>query len=376
MTRIDPSRMAEATRLTRAGRLGEATALIQQMLSGKQAPSAPSDGWAGPTLDLRAEPEPEARPRSKRAPGPPPGSERVPEPSPAPADTGRRLPGAWTTHTYANPFGRRSYKLYLPERRAGVALPLVVMLHGCTQKPDDFARGTRLNGLGEQLGFIVAYPGQTRTANPTRCWNWFRPTDQERERGELSLIAGITRAVIAEHGVDPARVYVAGLSAGGAAAALMARAYPDLCAAVGVHSGVAPGAASDVASALAAMRAPEGRQDIGEGGPVVPTIVFHGTADKTVNPANADAVVRHALGSARGLERVTERGRCDGGYSYRVTRHRDGDARTLVEDWRIDGLGHAWSGGDRKGSFTDPQGPDASRIMLDFFLRQRLGRAG
>lgn len=373
MTRIDPSRMAEATRLTRAGRLGEATAFIQKMLGGKLAPSAPSDGWAGPTLDLRAEPVAEAGRQSARTQAPQPESKRDPEPSPAPkADTGGRLPGVWATQTYANPFGRRSYKLYLPERRAGVALPLVVMLHGCTQKPDDFAKGTRLNGLAEQLGCIVAYPGQTRTANPTRCWNWFRPTDQERERGEPSLIAGIARAVIAEHGVDPARVYVAGLSAGGAAAALMARAYPDLFAAVGVHSGIAPGAASDVASALAAMRGAEAGRVVGCFCQV-PTIVFHGTADKTVNPANADAVVRHALGGVRGLERVVEQGRVDGGYGYRVTRHRNGDARTLVEDWRIDGLGHAWSGGDRKGSFTDPQGPDASRIMLEFFLRQRLG---
>ncbi len=351
MTHIDPARMAEATRLTRAGRLAEATALIQDMLGGKAA--TPGDAWSGPTLDLRAEP--------------------VGEPASEATDR-RRLPGSWTAHSYTNPFGRRPYKLYLPERPAGEALPLLVMLHGCTQDPDDFATGTGMNALADRLGCIVAYPGQTRAANPSRCWNWFRPTDQERERGEPSLIAGIVRQVMAGHAVDQARVYVAGLSAGAAKAALMARAYPDLFAAVGMHSGLAPGAATDVASAMAAMRAPEPGPAAGAGGPLVPTIVFHGTADQTVHPGNADRVVRHALGGAAGLEREVEPGRTAAGHGYRTTRYRGGDGRVMVEDWRIEGLGHAWSGGDRAGSFTDPRGPDASRIMLEFFLRQRLGR--
>lgn len=361
---IDQRGMAEATRLTRAGRVHEATALIQRLIRGEAVPpgrgeaTPTADDWSGPTLDLTPEVEPQPAAEVDRRDG-----------------GGAGWPGAWLDGVYENPFGRRPYKLYVPAARPAAALPLVVMLHGCTQDPDDFAIGTNMNRQAEAAGLLVVYPGQVTSANRAKCWNWFQPTDQEREQGEPSLIAGIARAVLARHGGDPARVYVAGLSAGGAKAAIMARAYPDLFAAVGVHSGLPAGSAEGVPSAFAAMRRPNGgaRRD---GESFVPTIVFHGARDRTVHPGNAEAIMRAALAAAGPLTAEREVGRVSGGHGYRRTRHTAPDGATLVEDWRIDGLGHAWSGGDPRGSYTDPRGPDASAAMLDFFRRQRLGPAG
>ncbi len=266
--------------------------------------------------------------------------------------------------------GARPYKLYVPASLAGRdgPAPLVVMLHGCTQSPDDFAAGTRMNEAAEAHGCLVAYPGQVAAANQSKCWNWFNAGDQGRG-GEPALIAGITRAVMARYPVDPARVYVAGLSAGGAAAAIMGEAYPELYAAIGVHSGLACGAARDMPSAFAAMR--QGAAGA-PGHGAVPAIVFHGDRDTTVHPRNADAVIEQRTpGSARldGAFRTrAEAGQVPGGHAWERTVHSNAAGEPVLEQWRVHGAGHAWSGGSPAGSYTDPLGPDATGEMLRFFL--------
>ena len=266
--------------------------------------------------------------------------------------------------------GSLGYKLYVPRGAAGRAVPLVVMLHGCTQSPDDFAAGTRMNEVADEEGFLVAYPRQTRGANAQGCWNWFDAKDQARDRGEPALVAGMTREILRDAAADASRVYVAGLSAGGAAAAVLAQCYPDLYAALGVHSGLAAGAARDMPSAFAAMRG-GGRAAAGR---AVPTIVFHGDADNTVHPSNADQVVGQARGGASLAPSVT-RGRSEGGIGYTRTEEVDAAGVPMAEHWRLQGAGHAWSGGSASGSYTEPRGPDASRAMLRFFLRHRLAAA-
>jgi poly(hydroxyalkanoate) depolymerase family esterase len=246
------------------------------------------------------------------------------------------------------------------------------MLHGCTQSADDFAAGTRMNFAAEEQDCFVAYPEQAITANSSKCWNWFNEGDQQRGRGEPALIAGITRQIMADYNIDARRIYIAGLSAGGAAAAVVAEAYPELYAAVGVHSGLACGVARDLPSAFAAMQgrhpAP-GPRPAGQSGKVVhlPTIVFHGDRDATVHPRNGVEVSTRARGGGN-LEMQVEHGSAAAGHTYTRSTQRDASGRALIEDWVIHGAGHAWSGGSSSGSFTDPKGPDATKEMLRFFL--------
>jgi poly(hydroxyalkanoate) depolymerase family esterase len=226
-----------------------------------------------------------------------------------------------------------------------------------------------MNNLAEEHGFLVAYPEQTLRANIRQCWNWFRPQDQRRGEGEPSLLAGITEEIIRRHGVDPKRVYIAGLSAGGAAAAIMGDVYPDLYAGVGVHSGLPSAAAKDLASAFDAMRL--GAKVQKPSAQLVPTIIFHGEKDMIVNHSNGEAVAAKAVGSASGLRREAEQGRTTGGRNYVRTFYADETGRTLCEYWRIRESGHAWSGGSPKASHTDPHGPDASREMVRFFFQHK-----
>src|SRR5260370_12525202 len=121
--------------------------------------------------------------------------------------------GQFIEATYSNPAGTRAYKLYIPSGYHGQALPLIVMLHGCTQSPDDFAAGTRMNLIAEEHACLVVYPAQSSEANAAKCWNWFRPSHQRRNQGEPSLIAGITRQVMHDYPVDPQRVHIGELSA-------------------------------------------------------------------------------------------------------------------------------------------------------------------
>jgi poly(hydroxyalkanoate) depolymerase family esterase len=278
----------------------------------------------------------------------------------------RATPGQFIEAQYTGEAGARPYKLYIPTRPMRPAAPLIVMLHGCTQSPDDFAAGTHMNAAAEAAGCFVAYPGQIASANSSRCWNWFNTSDQSRGAGEPALIAGITREVMARHPIDPRRVYVAGLSAGGAAAAIMGVNYPEMYAAIGVHSGLACGSAHDMASAFAAMR--QGVDTLhARTGATVPAIVFHGDRDTTVHPSNADAVIRQVAPEGRLHQAVTE-GQASGGHAWKRTVFTDEGGRDVMEQWVVEGAGHAWQGGDKAGSFTDPRGPDATAEMLRFFL--------
>lgn len=408
-----PDSMLEATRLTRAGRLAEATALLQRLLRGDAIP----DRAGGATMESAGAPAgrstrlidvtPHAVEATDRQLSSPMGQEtrtgfrspgimhvagpHMPEALRSLLERVKRvgsglgLPGLgkpfavptpdivpdggqFLARSYSNHAGNRAYKLYIPSSYHGQALPLIIMLHGCTQSPDDFAAGTRMNAIAEQRTCLVAYPEQPAAANASKCWNWFRPSDQQRGHGEPSLIAGITGQIMRDYSVDPQRIYIAGLSAGGAAAAIMGMTYPDLYAAVGVHSGLACGIASDLPSAFAAMRQGAGGMPMAEGrGPIIPTIVFHGDHDTTVHPRNGDHIIAQSK-ITTSLQTDMHHGRVSGGHAYTRTVHADACGRVIFEQWDIHGAGHAWSGGSPSGTYTDPRGPDAAREMLRFFL--------
>ena len=284
-----------------------------------------------------------------------------PQDTPAPDHGGRFL-----SKSFSNEAGTRPYKVYVPASYRGEPVPMVVMLHGCSQSPDDFAAGTGMNDAAERSGCLVVYPGQTAQAQPQKCWKWFSAGDQQRGSGEPSLIAGITRQVMQDYAVDPRRVFVAGLSAGGAAAAIMGAAYPELYAAIGVHSGLACGAARDLPTALAVMKRGGDGVRAAAGGRIVPAIVFHGERDTTVSPLNGDDVISQSTRGA-GLRRAVLPRRVEGGRDCTRTNFTDAAGRVVTEQWLIHGAGHAWSGGRAAGSFTDPSGPDATAEMLRFF---------
>ncbi len=379
--------MARATDLTRAGKLDEATALIQSLLQPNATPEGPTvtgDNTAIEGTFTRlgdADPAPPKEPPASSTARTVTGKARkgLGDTLRGLAAGGMPLHDAWASTavalpdgaqflslTHSGPQGSRDYRLYVPATQPEGPMPLIVMLHGCTQTPEDFAIGTGMNALAEEFGCLVAWPAQPSGANAQKCWNWFRPEDQGRDRGEPALIAGIVHDILREHPADDTRVYAAGLSAGGAAAAILGAVYPEIFAAVGVHSGLPVGSARDMPSAFAAMRSGA----IGRGRHVsVPTIVFHGTADTTVHPGNGDAVLAQALQEKPGLTCGLVSGTSGGGRSFRKTRHDDADGRSFAELWEIDGAGHAWSGGHSGGSYTDPKGPEASREMLRFFLQ-------
>jgi poly(hydroxyalkanoate) depolymerase family esterase len=377
--------MRKASELTRRQNVAEATQAIQRALSGGGVAKAQDAAAASLGLPRNATAilESAALVRKSLAKAFEQLRDAEPislDPEPEQSTPARKAPAeptraAFLTRAFDSDAGSRDYKIYVPGYAGGGKRPLILMLHGCTQDPDDFALGTGMNLLAQEQRFIVAYPKQSKRANPSGCWNWFNAGDQLRDTGEPAIIAGMTQSIIAEFDIDPKRVYIAGLSAGGAMAAIMGATYPELYRSAGIHSGLAYRSATDMPSAFAAMR--------GHAGPAanthrashrhsakgrVRTIVFHGDADPTVHPSNAETIVAAARAGLKGATQQTHHGRSAGGRAYARTVISDSSGAPHVEYWAIEGLGHAWSGGSLEGSYTDPKGPDASREMLRFFL--------
>jgi poly(hydroxyalkanoate) depolymerase family esterase len=369
----------KALELTKSGRLQEALAALQGLgggAAGAWQPNGPNGSYI-PDIGRKYIPPAVSRiidtwgPRGLAAP---PGTPQTAEPRPA-AAAAAALGGEVRHLAHTTSAGSRAYDLYIPTGYAGLPVPLILMLHGGTQTATDFAAGTRMSQLAEEHTFLVAYPEQSQAVSQGRYWSWFKRGDQVRGAGEPSIIAGITTEIMRNLSVDPSRVYVAGLSAGGAMAAVMAATYPDLYAAVGVHSGLAYGSAHDVGSAFAAMKNGGSPRPAG----VVPLIVFHGDSDTIVAPVNAEQIVASRLQTAavRGAALSGPTTTRSGAGGRRFTRdvYLGADDSVVIEQWTVHGAGHAWSGGSPIGSYTDPSGPDASAEMLRFFLEHRAASA-
>ncbi|MCE7796218.1 PHB depolymerase family esterase [Sphingobium sufflavum] len=356
----------KATRLARRRRPLSAAFALGDGLASLGKPKAKSR--RKPAAKAPAQLKPQLKPRSK------PAAARPIRPKKPPGIAKRPAPGSFTSDELACPQGLVRYRLYVPRGSARQRLPLVVMLHGCSQSAEDFAAGTDMNRLADELGIVILYPQQSQAANLARCWNWHDPDNQARGRGEPAMIAALTRHAIALTRANPARIYIAGLSAGGAAAAIVGAAYPDLYVAVGVHSGVARGDIRSLGAALSAMRGRAGPRPTGGLPRPLPTIVFHGDSDRVVHPSNAGGFLSNLERSRAGpLLSQSISGRSEGGRDFTRKLYRTGTGQVLLEDWTIHGSGHSWSGGRATGSHTDPAGPSASREMLRFFLSYRRG---
>lgn len=383
-------KMTEATQLLQTSGPAAAAAAIRRVLQGEGSASIDVHAFSDQFVDINAAPGKEAgdtrsdstsngilgrlRNLSGRAWSNPLAKQPIQDID-LEEEPQKDAPGKFLSGSCANRAGTRAYKLYVPSGYSGEPLPLIVMLHGCKQNPDDFAAGTSMNRIAEENNCFVAYPAQASNANGSNCWNWFNASDQKRDAGEPSIIADMTRQVMREYRIDPERVYVAGLSAGGAMATILAAAYPDLYAAVGIHSGLPAGSAHDVASAFGAMK------DCGKAGKVrpyrkvVPAIVFHGDRDHTVHPNNGVGALAQCLSTkvdagsneAKFYEANAVKGQVPQGRAYTRKIYNGEEGLAIAEHWIVHGAGHAWSGGSKAGSYTDPKGPDASKEMVRFF---------
>ena len=361
----DQNHMLEALNLTKAGRLNEATALIQRSLGSGSNPD--SSSGVDPVNRLSEVVQPLRLPRAgARGLQLPRQGSNLPGQTPPAGSLGS---GVLLDRTYANHAGTRQYKVYVPPECPDQGVMVIVMLHGGTQAVLDYAAGTGMNKLADIHRFVVVYPEQDAQANPMRYWNWFRPQDQRAGNGEPGLIAGITEQVISDYHADPSRVFIVGFSAGAAMATVMAATYPDLYAAAGVHSGLPYGTAHDVASAFALMRG-ENLPTQKDAALRIPLIVFHGDQDQIVHVVNASRIRQQRLGVADAPTRAEDvtvtPGQVPGGHRYTRTSYGD-DAQVLFEQWIVHGAGHAWFGGTAGCSYTDPQGPNASAEMVRFF---------
>jgi poly(hydroxyalkanoate) depolymerase family esterase len=298
----------------------------------------------------------------------------------------------WQQYSYQDASNKHPYFVYTPTTyHIGTAVPLLVMLHGCTQTAEDFAAGTRMNRLAEQHGFIVAYPQQMRKSNRALCWNWFKSAHQFRNRGEPARIAHIVQTIsqkTSQWTIDSQQIYVVGASAGAAMAVILGATYPDIFAAIGVHSGIEYQAVTNIIDTLKVIRhgGPEpilqgqkAFEAMGSYKRVVPTIVFQGTHDRIVPPISSDRVVQQWMQTNHLVSpdlyladfkkpTTTSTGQVPGGYAYTVYTWEDSRGNEVQAYWKIHGLGHAWSGGSPTGSHTDPRGPNASEAMYQFFM--------
>jgi poly(hydroxyalkanoate) depolymerase family esterase len=409
--------MGEALSLVRKSNLSEATALLRNALSGEPTPVRKSDPdtrpqatgattrlalqWnlaeppyllqkAPPADQTRARmsdaetqpqhwPAPAFAPRARRRLGEVlrelrviptvlPGGLQAPEPHDSqPHEFGERF----SARTHQGAGGSMDYRLYVPADREQRNLALVLMLHGCTQDPEDFALGTQMNRLADEFGLIVAYPHQPRRANASGCWNWFDRRHQTRGSGEPDMLAGLAQALASEFTVGKDRIFAAGLSAGGAMAEILAATYPDVFEAIGVHSGLPYQSARDLPSAFAAMKGTAA----GHAAPHLANdnarhprkVVFHGGADQTVHPVNGERI-RDQHRSDRPKRINLDSETAGGGVNRTVLQ--DPEGRTVVEHWFVETGGHAWFGGDPRGTYTQSVGVDASRIMVRFFLKR------
>jgi poly(hydroxyalkanoate) depolymerase family esterase len=363
MIGFDQDTMTQALNLTKAGRLAEATELIQGRLgSGSQSGSSSKIEPLNPFGHAKSLPSPLASSLGLQMPLSKPDFHM----SQAPAES--LGAGSVIDRTYTRGSGARRYLLYVPPDCPSQGVPVIVMLHGGTQAVLDYAAGTGMNKLADLHRFLVVYPEQDSRANPMRYWNWFRPQDQRTGAGEPALIAGITEQVIGDYGADRDRVFIVGFSAGAAMATVMAATYPDLYAAAGVHSGLPYGVARDVPSAFALMRGenPPVRRDAGLR---IPLIVFHGDRDQIVDVVNASHIRQQRLGVDRALtadDMTVTQGRVPQGHAYQRTTY-SANAEVVLEQWIVHGAGHAWFGGTSGYSYTDASGPDASAEMVRFF---------